>query len=144
MNDERIIRVAIIDDHDALRSGICQFLGEFGFRTIFEAENGQVALEKLENSSILPDVCIVDINMPVMNGFETAKNLHERYPGIKILAFSIYDEEDDVIGMLRNGAKGYILKGADPEELKKAIETVYNNGSYFSAGVGWIVLKFFK
>lgn len=111
MNTMQIIRVALIDDHDLLRDGICKFLESFGFQTVFEAENGKVALDEMQKVEVLPDVCIVDINMPVMDGFETTKALNADYPNVKILAFSVNDDEKDVLKMLKNGAAGYILKG---------------------------------
>lgn len=144
MSRENAIRLAMIDDHDLLRSGVCQFLESYGFEKVFEAENGEVSLHKLEVARVLPDVCIVDVNMPVMNGFETAKNIHQKYPGIKILAFSVNDDEKDVVKMLKNGADGYILKGADPDELSNAIRIVYNGGRYFSPGVSEIAEEYFK
>lgn len=144
MSKEEIIKVAMIDDHDMLRKGICDFLIGFGFEILFEAENGKLALEKMEQSKVVPDVIVVDINMPLMNGFETAKALLEKYPQTKILAFSVNDEIQDVVKMLNCGAKGYILKGADPEELKKAITVLNNGGHYFSAGVCEIAKEYYK
>mgnify|MGYP001206782924 FL=1 len=73
MSREETIKVAMIDDHDLLRRGICDFLIGFGFEILFEAENGKSAMEKMEQIEAVPDVMVVDINMPVMNGFETAK-----------------------------------------------------------------------
>ncbi|RTZ46108.1 response regulator transcription factor [Chryseobacterium arthrosphaerae] len=72
----------------------------------------------MEEIEVVPDVMVVDINMPVMNGFETAKALNEKYPQTKVLAFSINDDVQDVVKMLQRGVKGYILKGADPKNLK--------------------------
>ncbi|GAA0886473.1 hypothetical protein GCM10009120_50720 [Sphingobacterium siyangense subsp. cladoniae] len=143
-NKEEIIRVAIIDDHDLLRNGVCQFLNSFGFATIFEVENGLLALEKIERSHLMPDVCIVDINMPVMDGFELTKILRRKYPTIKIIAFSVNDDEKDVIKMLDCGADGYVLKGADPKELEEAVKVVYDCGRYFSAGVTTIAEHYFQ
>ena len=144
MNTMQIIRVALIEDHSLLRDGLCKFLESFGFQTVFEAENGKVALDEMQKVEVLPDVCIVDINMPVMDGFETTKALNADYPNVKILAFSVNDDEKDVLKMLKNGAAGYILKGADPGELRKAIEVVYSGGKYFSAGISKIAERFFK
>ncbi|MCT3639638.1 response regulator transcription factor [Elizabethkingia meningoseptica] len=138
------IKVAMIDDHDLLRKGICDFLKDFGFEIIFEAENGKLALEKMEEIEVIPDVMVVDINMPVMNGFETAKALLKKYPQTNVLAFSINDDVQDVVKMLQRGVKGYILKGADPEELKKAIMVLNDGGRYFSAGVCEIAKEYYK
>lgn len=144
MSDKKAIRIGMIDDHDLLREGICKFLGKYGFETIFDVDSGKSAIDKMERCEIIPDLCIVDVNMPVMNGFETTKALHEKYPELKILAFSVNDDDKDVLKMLQSGADGYLLKGADPEELKRAIEVICNGGRYFSAGVSEIAKKYFR
>lgn len=144
MIKEETIKVAMIDDHDLLRKGICDFLIGYGFEIMFEAENGKLAMEKMAETEVIPDVIVVDINMPVMNGFETAKALLEEYPQTKILAFSVNDDVQDVVKMLQRGVKGYILKGADPEELKKAITVINDGGHYFSAGVCEIAKEYYK
>lgn len=144
MSIVQIIRVALIDDHDLLRGELCKCLESFGFQTIFEAENGKVALAKMEKCDIMPDVCILDVNMPVMNGIETAKFIKEKYPMIKILGFSINDDESDVSRMLQSGIDGYILKGADPDELKAALHVLYNGGRYFSPGVKEMAEQYFR
>lgn len=141
---KKTIRVALIDDHDLLREGICGFLNGFGFETVFEAENGQSAMEKMAACERIPDLCIVDVNMPVMNGFETVQALHAKYHQLKILAFSVNDDKKDVVKMLECGANGYVLKGADPYELQKAIEVICNGGWYFSAGVCEVATAYFQ
>lgn len=144
MNNENVIRIALIDDHDMLRDAIASYLESFGFHISFQAENGKDALQKMAESIFLPDVCIVDLNMPVMNGFETAKALISKYPNVKILAFSVNDDEESITGMIQSGAHGYILKGADPDEIKKAVDILYRNGKYFSVGVYNIIRSYFK
>ncbi|RDC55353.1 DNA-binding response regulator [Pedobacter chinensis] len=145
MSKETTIKIAFIDDHDLLRKGICDIISDDNrFEIIFDAENGKDAMEKMEQIEVIPDVMIVDINMPVMNGFETARALVEKYPQTKILAFSVNDEVQDVVKMLTYGARGYILKGADPEELKEALKVLNNGGRYFSAGVCEIAKEYFK
>lgn len=144
MSKEKIIKVGMIDDHDMLRKGICDFLVGCGFEVLFEVGNGKLAMEKMEQIEVIPDVMVVDINMPVMNGFDTTKALLEKYPQINILAFSVNDEVQDVVKMLNCGAKGYILKGADPEELKQAIKVMSGGGRYFSAGVCEIAKEYYK
>lgn len=141
---EKAIRIALIDDHDLLREGILKVFGSYGFETVFDAENGKSAMEKMEACESLPDLCIVDVNMPVMNGFETTKTLLGKYPQMRVLAFSVNDNEKDVVKMLESGASGYILKGADPVELQKAIEVICNGGKYFSAGVCEIATAYFQ
>lgn len=145
MSKEKIINVAFIDDHDLLRKGICDFIREDeNFEIVFDAENGKAAMEKMEQCDVVPDVMIVDINMPIMNGFDTTKALLEKYPQTNILAFSVNDEAQDVVKMLNCGAKGYMLKGSDPEELKEALKVMYDGGRYFSAGVCEIAQEYFK
>ncbi|TWI20309.1 response regulator [Sphingobacterium siyangense] len=144
MNKNNTIRIALIDDRDLLRKGIFGFLGDFGFQYTFEAANGKEALDKMKTCKILPDICVVDVNMPVMNGFETAEKLKQLYPGVKILAFSVNDAEKDVLEMLKRGVDGYILKGADPEELERAVHVIYAGGEYYSVAIKAIVEKFRK
>jgi DNA-binding NarL/FixJ family response regulator len=101
-------------------------------------------LERIIEDKLVPDVCVLDVNMPVLNGFETAKALRYKCPGMKILAFSMNNDEKNIVGMLRSGANGYITKGGSPEELKKAIETVYREGCYFNTEVGKTILHYLR
>jgi len=128
-----MINIAIADDHTILRKGVAEILSKFDdFSVIMEAANGKELIAKMDTVTTLPDVCIVDINMPEMNGYETASSIRTNWPHIKILALSMYDTELNVIKMLRNGANGYVLKDADPEELRTAITRVHKDGFYHS------------
>jgi two-component system, NarL family, invasion response regulator UvrY len=128
-----MINVALADDHAMLRKGVAGILTQFGnIDVIMEAGNGKELIEQLKLATVLPDVCILDINMPEMNGYETAAAIRRRWPHIRILALSMYDTELNIIKMLRNGANGYVLKDSDPEELKNAINAVYKDGFYHS------------
>ncbi len=130
-----MIQIALADDHAILRRGVAELISKFEDMTVLiEAGNGKELIDKMDASAIkkLPHICILDINMPEMNGYETASIIHKRWPKIKILALSMYDTEINIIKMLRNGANGYVLKDAEPEELKKAITEIYNNGFYHS------------
>jgi len=128
-----MINIALADDHAILRKGVAEILSKFDNMSVtLEAGNGKELLAKMETAAIIPDVCIVDINMPEMNGYETAAEIKKRWPQVKILALSMYDTELNVIKMLRNGANGYILKDSDPEELRFAISEVYRHGFYHS------------
>lgn len=144
MKTAQIIRVAIIDDHDLLRKKLCLFLKGAGFETIFEADNGKIALEKLQKCKIRPDICIIDTYMPVMDGYKTSSAIKKKFPEIKLLVFSINDKEKDIVTMLQNGVDGYILKGSDPDELKRGIEVVCNGGRYYSMGIMEIVVEYFS
>jgi DNA-binding NarL/FixJ family response regulator len=126
-----MINIALADDHTILRKGVAEILSKFAnMAVIIEAANGKELITKMQAAPSLPDVCIIDINMPEMNGYETAAAISKTWPDIKILALSMYDNEINVIKMLRNGAHGYILKDSDPEELRYAIAEVIKHGYY--------------
>jgi len=126
-----MIKIALADDHTILRKGVAEILSRFEeLEVIMEAANGRELIEKIKSATTLPDVCIVDINMPVMNGYDTAAELKRNWPDIKILALSMYDTELNVIKMLRNGASGYVLKDTDPEDLRVAIIRIVKDGFY--------------
>ncbi len=127
------IKVALADDHAMLRKGVAEILTSFdGIDVVIQAGNGLELITKMESATELPDVCILDINMPEMNGYETAASIKKNWPKVKILALSMYDTELNIIKMLRSGANGYILKDNDPEDLKIAIHEVYKHGFYHS------------
>jgi two-component system invasion response regulator UvrY len=126
------IKIALADDHTLFRKGVEELLADYdNMQVLYSVSNGKELIDKL-SSGVLPDVCLLDINMPELNGFETAKQIKERWPEVKILAVSVYDSEFNIIGMLRAGAGGYVLKDAQPEALRKAILGIYENGFYHS------------
>lgn len=126
------IKIALADDHNLFRKGVEELIEDFdNMEVLYSVANGKELINKL-SSGKLPDVCLLDINMPELNGFETAKKIKEQWPDIKILAVSVYDSEFNIIGMLRAGAGGYILKDAQPDVLRRAIEGIYENGFYHS------------
>lgn len=127
-----IVKVAYADDHTSVRKGIISYLHELGgIKVIIEAEDGGELIDKMEQSKIQPDVCIVDINMP-MNGFETVAVIREKWPGRKVLILSTYAEDMYVVRMIRAGANGYLSKACDPDEIKEAILSIHRNGHYYS------------
>ena len=125
------ITLALVDDHVLLRNGLASHLAVMGFRVLFQASNGQEFITKAAVHQ-LPQLVLMDINMPVMDGFKTTGWLKEQHPDVKVLALSMYDEEASIIRMLRQGARGYILKDCEPTELKTAIHQVMTNGFYYS------------
>src|ERR1043165_153972 len=126
-----MIKIALADDHAILRKGVASIISNFKNMTVvMEAGNGKELVEQLITAKKLPDVCILDINMPLMNGYETAREMKKKWPAIKILALSMYDTEVNIIKMLSNGANGYILKDTEPEKLEIAINEVIQSGFY--------------
>src|SRR5688572_18157816 len=126
-----ITSIALVDDHILLRNGLANLLKNFGYNVLFEADNGEDFIKKLKNNQV-PDVVLLDINMPKKDGYDTAQWLKQNHPDTKILALSMYDDENSIIRMLKNGAKGYILKDTHPSELKSAIEALVTKGFYYS------------
>ena len=124
-------KIVLVDDHVLLRKGLADLVSNFGFTVLYEANNGKEFCEKL-NPDNLPDLVLLDINMPQMDGYATSLWLKKNYPDIKILALSMHDDENAVIRMLKNGARGYILKDTEPSELKTAIDAILQKGFYYS------------
>src|SRR5690606_24107156 len=111
------------------------------FEVIADVDNGKQLMEELKTMKKLPDICVLDINMPEMNGYDTAKAVSEEYPDIKILALSMYDNEANIIKMLRAGASGYLLRDAEPSELKAALQEIHEHGFYHAGVVTNQLLK---
>jgi two-component system, NarL family, invasion response regulator UvrY len=126
------IQVAIADDHVLLRNALAGLVNSFeGYTVILEADNGKDLREKIQKHQV-PDIALLDVNMPEMDGFETTQWLHKNYPFIKVLVLSMLSDEKTIIKMFRLGAKGYLLKNTDRDELKKALDTISNKNVYLS------------
>ncbi|MBK8494553.1 MAG: response regulator transcription factor [Chitinophagaceae bacterium] len=123
--------IVLVDDHSLLRMGLASLVESLGNTVLFEADNGKEFLEKIDKN-ILPDIVLMDINMPEMDGFQTTQWLKQNHPEVKVLALSMYDNETSIIRMLKCGAKGYILKDSEPAELKSAIHSLMDKGFYYS------------
>lgn len=124
--------IAIIDDHILIAKAITGILSNFEqFEVLYECENGVQFIEKCKNKKNVPDIVLLDISMPIMNGYETAKWLKENHPETLIMALSMQDDEQSLIKMIKNGTKGYLLKNVHPAELEKALNLLVKNGSYF-------------
>jgi len=127
-----MIKVAIADDHHLVAkaiSGLIQKLDNYD--VIYEVENGKELIRHF-NLGMVPDIVLLDIKMPEMDGFETALWLKNNYPAVKVLALSMYDKEESIVTMLRNGARGYLLKGCRPSELKDAFDAIMTKGFYYT------------
>ena len=134
-------KVALVDDHKLFRKGMLELINGFtGFEVVWEAENGKDFTQKISVQN-LPDVVLLDISMPVMDGYETARWLEQRFPEVKILALSMHNDDETILKMLKSGVNGYVLKNADPSELKTALKTLVQEGSYYDPRVTQILVK---
>lgn len=128
------IQVMVVDDHQLMARGICDLVNSIpNFNVLAEARNGKELIQYIENfNNDFPDIILLDINMPIMNGFQTMEWMRKNHPEIPVLALTINDDEASVINMLRNGVKGYLLKTADADELVLAMNTILKKGFYSS------------
>ena len=129
-----MIRVLICDDQDVVREGLRSILGTAsGIEVVALAENGARALELFEQHQ--PDVVLMDLNMPVMNGIQATRRLRERHPDARILALTTYDADEWVFDVIRAGAAGYLLKDTPRAELIRAIEGTANGLTFVDPNV---------
>lgn len=136
-------RILIIDDHQLYREGIKRILEfEESFEVVGEGEDGTEALELVERYN--PDVVIMDINMPNMNGVEATKQLIQTYPETKVIILSIHDDESYVSHAVKTGADGYLLKEMDVDELIEAVKVVAEGGSYLHPKVTHNLVKEYR
>jgi two-component system, NarL family, invasion response regulator UvrY len=132
MKQQQKIKVVLADDHVLLRKGLAGVVNSFGeYEVLFEADNGSHFIEQIKKFGE-PAIVLMDINMPGMDGYETAQWLKEHYPLVNVLALSMYDNEAAIIKMFKAGAKGYILKDSEPPQLKAALDAIHTKGFYYS------------
>lgn len=126
------VKIILVEDHRIVRDGIRFLLEEQNeVEIVGEAANGLKALELLEENEV--EVAVVDLNMPVMNGLQTTEAILSRFPHVRVLALTMHDDEQNIKGMLKAGASGYVIKNAGVDELVNAIRTIAGGGNYFSA-----------
>jgi DNA-binding NarL/FixJ family response regulator len=131
MDKNRKLQVMIVEDQHIFRKGLIMLLKEISGVTIFgEASNGQEFLNMIEKER--PDIVFMDIQMPIMNGIEATKQALDLYPSLKIVAISMFGDEEYLVSMIEAGVKGFLLKTVEEYELQKAIELVSDNKNYFS------------
>jgi DNA-binding NarL/FixJ family response regulator len=134
------IRLGIADDHKIFRNGLKATLEDNpDFEIIVEAANGKQLLALLAGK--VPDVILMDIKMPELDGIQTTAQVKQRYPGIKVLALSMFNEDKYIMDMMKAGASGYLLKNAEPEEIIEAISTVYHKEYYFNEHLSVTLIK---
>jgi len=134
------ISVYLVDDHSLFREGLKMLLSNLAYiDQIYEAENGQQFIEGLAKHPV--DIAMLDIEMPVMNGIEAAKQAKKMAPGIKLIALSMYSDENYYLSMIEAGTCGFLLKNSNFTEVEKAILDVYNGKSYISIEILNNILK---
>ncbi len=134
------IKIAIADDYKIYRDGLKVGLSaDENIEIIAEADNGEDLLKSIAIRR--PDVIIMDLKMPIMDGMEATKLVRKNYPDIKVLVVTMYDDDKFIIHLMENGANGYLLKNAEPDEILKSIYSVHENGYYFNDIVNKALLK---
>jgi DNA-binding NarL/FixJ family response regulator len=133
--------IAIVDDHAMFRKGLASLINLFpGYKVLFDAGDGKQFIHELKPPHI-PDIVLLDISMPGMDGYQTADWLRVNYPEVKVLALSTMDSDTAIIKMIKLGAKGYILKDAQPAELKLAMDEVFAKGYFYNEMISRKVLQ---
>lgn len=138
-----MINILIVDDHQLFREGVKRILDyEESFNVVAEGDDGSEVIELYQQHQ--PDVVLMDINMPKMNGVEATKMLVQQFPSAKVIMLSIHDDESYVTHALQSGALGYMLKEMDAVEIVEAIKVVSNGGSYLHPKVTYNLVQEFK
>ena len=136
----RKIKLALCDDHNLFRVGMANILGQVhDFELILEAGNGQELIDKMPRK--MPDVVLLDLQMPVMDGPQTADYLREHWPLVKIVVLTMHDEDRMVLHLLEKGVSGYLLKDAEAGEVEKAVRKVIDEGVYLNEFVSKAMLR---
>jgi len=124
--------IVIVDDHLLIAKAIEGIISNFeDFEVIDVAENGKNMIDKFESDKKIPDIILLDISMPIMDGFETALWLKKNHPNIKVMALSMQGDDNSVIKMIKNGAKGYLLKNTHPKDLETALIKLSSDGFFY-------------
>ncbi len=124
--------IAIVDDHILIAKALTEIIIKLNkYEVLYEVENGKALQEKFINKNNIPNIVLLDVSMPIMNGFETASWLKENHPTVLIMALSMQDDEQSLIKMIKSGAVGYLLKNIHPKELDNALQTLLQKGFYY-------------
>jgi DNA-binding NarL/FixJ family response regulator len=134
-----MIKVAIVDDHNLLRNALKAWLETYHIYSVFDVGNGEQMIEQI-NKGIIPDIILMDINMAIMDGFESTSWLKKNHPDIKVLVLSEREDEISIIRMFRSGAKGYLLKNS-PENITIPLNEVLEKDYYISENVNGRLIK---
>lgn len=124
--------VALVDDHELLRTGLTAIINSFeGFKVVIEANNGRQFIETVKLKTP-PDIVLLDITMPIMDGYETSSWIKINLPQVKVLVLSMLENDTAIIRMLKNGARGYILKDSKPKVFKDALDSIRDSGYFIN------------
>lgn len=144
MNEEKTIKVALADDHVLLRDALALLVNSFTTcQVIFTATNGQEVIDQI-TAGKRPDVMIMDLNMPQVDGRDTTYWLQQNFPEVHVLMLTMYDSELTLVRMLQAGAKGFLKKDIHPEELKFAIQSVVESGFYYTHHITGKLVNLFR
>ena len=134
------IDIVIADDHKLFRKGIASLLEDFDFiGNIYEAGNGMELLSLLNEVESIPDLILLDLQMPEMDGMEATRKIREIYPDVKIIILTMQDDEQIILYMIQKGVNGYLMKSAEPDELEKALKDVIRKDLYFPEDISKLV-----
>jgi len=133
MSPKPAIKLALVDDHTLFRKGLISLIEmvDPSYSILFEADNGLDLQQKIQKDNY-PDIILMDITMPGMDGFACVQWLSENYPFIKILVISMIEKEETIVRMLKLGVKGYLCKDVEPKELGEALRSIMNKGFYYT------------
>ncbi len=139
-----VTKIALADDHVLLRNALSTIINKTGnFSVVLEAAHGTELIEKIEGGNV-PDLILLDLNMPVFDGYETAKWLQLNHPSIHILMLTMYDTEPTMIRLLQVGVKGFLRKDTDISELRSAINNVMKSGYYYTNNTTGRLVNLFR
>lgn len=134
--------IVIVDDHLLIAKALEGIIDNFEhFQVIYVAENGQDLIDKFNSNHEIPDIILMDISMPIMDGFESVLWLKNNHPAIKVMALSMQGDDNSVIKMIKNGAKGYLLKNTHPRDLENALIRLKDDGFFYPEWASKIIFS---
>nr|WP_315032650.1 response regulator transcription factor [uncultured Chryseobacterium sp.] len=134
--------IVIVDDHILIAKALEGIIGNFNeFEVIYVCENGKDLIQKIEEGNKIPDIILLDISMPIMDGFETAVWLTKNHPDVKVMALSMQGDDNSVIKMIKSGAKGYLLKNTHPKDLETALIRLNSDGFFYPEWASKIIFS---
>ncbi|WP_347219488.1 response regulator transcription factor [Chryseobacterium sp.] len=134
--------IVIVDDHILIAKALEGIIGNFSeFEVIYVCESGKDLIQKFEEGNTIPDIILMDVSMPIMDGFETAAWVTKNHPDIKVMALSMQGDDNSVIKMIKNGAKGYLLKNTHPKDLETALIRLNTDGFFYPEWASKIIFS---